>query len=333
MVRKKHNSAAVHLLVLLISLVMLSGCGVNFFKSSNLKPSMLTNFWRNVRPVKDLAVAHYRLGRFYQQRAQHGKAVMEFSKAVYADPGYVNAYNALGVAYDALHQYEDAENAFRKAISLAPERACLHNNLGYSYLCRKDFKAAVACLEKAAALDDKARIKNNLELARAGCAGNVLAQENRENRENQANRVEKSFVIKEKNIAPRALAQRPALDQENAGQIPGQTGKLPLAEQKDRLPAGIEVANGNGVEGMARCTAGYLKRNGLRVRKISNASHFNIPKTQIYYQDGYLQEAYLLSSFIPGRQDFTKVDALSSARLHVKLVLGQDMISNRQILQ
>ena len=84
---------------------------------------------------------------------------------------------------------------------------------------------------------------------------------------------------------------------------------------------------------MARCTAGYLKRNGLEVRRISNASHFNIPKTQIYYQDGYLQEAYLLSSFIPGRQDFTKVDALSSARLHVKLVLGQDMISNRQILQ
>lgn len=317
--RKKHNPAAVHLLVLLVSMMMLTGCGAGFFKSP-----MLTDFWRNVRPVKDLALAHYKLGRFYQQRAQHGKAVIEFNRAVDADPEYVNAYNALGVAYGAMHEYENAENAFRKAISLDPERADLHNNLGYSYFCRKDFKAAVACLEKAAALDDKSRIKNNLELARAGYTGNVQAQENR---------VEKSFAGKVKDIAPRALPQTPAHHQTTSGQIPGQTGGQRLVKQTDRRPAGIDVANGNGVEGMARRTAGYLKRNGLDVRRISNASHFNMPKTQIYYKDGYLQEAYLLSSFIPGRQDFIKVDALSSIRLHVKLVLGRDMIPNRQILQ
>ena len=328
MMREKYNPAAVHLLILLVSMMMLTGCGTGFFKSS-----MLTDFWGNVRPVKDLAVSHYKLGRFYQQRAQHGKAVIEFNRAVDVDPEHVNAYNALGVAYGALHEYENAENAFRKAITLDPERAYLHNNLGYSYLCQKNFEAAVACLEKAADLDDKSRIKNNLELARAGYTGNVQAREDQDNPANQENRVEKSFAVKTKDIAPRALPQPPAHHQTNSGEPPGQTVGQPLVKQTDRQPAGIDVANGNGVEGMARRTAGYLKRNGLEVRRISNASHFNMTKTQIYYRDGYLQEAYLLSSCIPGRQDFIKVDALSSSRLHVKLVLGRDMIPNRQILQ
>ena len=251
-------------------------------------------------------------------------AVIEFGKAVDADPEYVNAYNALGVAYDALHEYENAETAYLKAISLTPERAYLYNNLGYSYLCQENFKAAVVSFEKAAALDDQARIKNNLAMARAGYTRNVPAQKNGG---------EKIFAIKPRDIAPRALSQPPAYHQANSGQNPGQTGGQQLIKQSDRRLAGIDVANGNGVRGMARCTAGYLKRNGLDVRRISNASRFNMPKTQIYYREGYLQEAYLLSTFIPGRQDVTKVDALSSAKLHVKLVLGRDMIPNQQILQ
>ena len=63
MVSKRENSAAVLLLVLVVFLVVLSGCGAKFFKSSMFNASMLPRFWRNVRPVKDLAVAHYRLGQ------------------------------------------------------------------------------------------------------------------------------------------------------------------------------------------------------------------------------------------------------------------------------
>ena len=84
---------------------------------------------------------------------------------------------------------------------------------------------------------------------------------------------------------------------------------------------------------MARRTAGYLEKKGLKVYKISNAQHFGFSKTKILYKDGYLQEAYMVAKLIPGYQDFTKLNSLSSSNSHVQLLLGRDSIPFQQILR
>lgn len=274
-IRKKHPLLMV---CLIVTLLVFPSCSSKFLGNSgsggNAFKAMLSQFWANVRPVRDLAVAQYKLGRFYQQKGQHQKAIIEFKKAIHSYPEYITAHNALGMAYDAVSDYENAELAYSKAISLNPKLAYLYNNLGYSYLCRGDHDAAVQYFEKAANLDGKkSRINNNLQLARS------------------------------KN------------------------------KEKGSRSVGIEVANGNGVNGMARRTAGYLEKKGLNVYKISDAQHFGFSKTKILYKDGYLQEAYMVAKLIPGYQDFTKLNSLSSSNLHVRLLLGRNSISSQHILR
>ena len=156
---------------LIIALLLFPGCSSKFFRESgaggNDFKAMISQFWANVRPVKDLAVAHYKLARFYQQKGQHQKAIIELKKAIHSYPKYITAYNALGISFDAVSDYENAELAYRKAISLNPKLAYLYNNLGYSYLCRGDHDSAIMFFEKAAHLDGQTRtIYNNLQLAR-----------------------------------------------------------------------------------------------------------------------------------------------------------------------
>ncbi|MCJ7615679.1 MAG: tetratricopeptide repeat protein, partial [Desulfobacterales bacterium] len=444
--------------------------------------------WANVRPVKDLAVSHYKLGRFYQQKGQHQKAIIEFKKAILSYPEYITAYNALGMSYDAVSDYGNAELAYSKAISINPKLAYLYNNLGYSYLCRGDHDSAVIYFEKAVHLDgQQSKINNNLQLARTKSIANKRSQEQEsligvtnepddEPLETQtaevASIVNDRTNVKEDNLSDIKVSKQ--AERENQGknllQLAGETGSEPSNNvnfendsprfaQNDQTPetnqassdmamtasdsqkvivveqvevtaaldtpatgggsndndqmhmkadnlsdpskskqsesetqesytrqlvantysstsnirnsvidsapvayygqkprvnpeqsdkgangeqsqkendlrlVGIEVVNGNGVNGMARRTAVYLEKKGLKVYKISNAQHFGFDKTQIIYKNGYLQKAYMVAKLIPGYQDFTKLNSLSSSNLHVQVLLGRDAISSQHILR
>ena len=375
---------------LIVALLVCSGCSSKFYGNSgageNGFKTMLSQFWANVRPVKDLAVAHYKLGRFYQQKGQHQKAIIEFKKAILSYPEYITAYNALGMAYDAVSDYESAELAYSKAISLNPKLAYLYNNLGYSYLCRGDHDAAVIYFEKAVNLDgQKSKINNNLQLARTKSIENKLPQDQKsmiavtnepvdESLETQTAEVE-SIVNEQTNVKadnacdPSELQQAETETQKsyaiqlvantyssssnirnsvidaapiayyglkprvNSEQSEKGTNEEQSQKEKGIRSVGIEVVNGNGVYGMARRTAGYLEKKGLKVYKISNAQHFGLDKTKILYKNGYLQEAYMVAKLIPGDQDFTKLNSLSSSNLHVQVLLGRDAISSQHILR
>ena len=375
---------------LIVALLVCSGCSSKFFGNSeageNGFKTMLSQFWANVRPVKDLAVAHYKLGRFYQQKGQHQKAIIEFKKAILSYPEYITAYNALGMAYDAVSDYESAELAYSKAISLNPKLAYLYNNLGYSYLCRGDHDAAVIYFEKAVNLDgQKSKINNNLQLARTKSIENKLPQDQKsmiavtnepvdESLETQTAEVEsivneqtnvkadnasdpseskqaetetqKSYAIQlvantyssSSNIRNSVIDAAPIAyyglkPRVNSEQSEKGTNEEQSQKEKGIRSVGIEVVNGNGVYGMARRTAGYLEKKGLKVYKISNAQHFGLDKTKILYKNGYLQEAYMVAKLIPGDQDFTKLNSLSSSNLHVQVLLGRDAISSQHILR
>jgi hypothetical protein len=87
----------------------------------------------------------------------------------------------------------------------------------------------------------------------------------------------------------------------------------------------IEIANGNGVTGMAACVKHFLKRQGLPVIRATNADHFGYAQTKVYYSEGYLQQAWSVAKAIPGHQIFKKSNNIGTQNIVIKVVLGKDM--------
>jgi hypothetical protein len=92
------------------------------------------------------------------------------------------------------------------------------------------------------------------------------------------------------------------------------------------LSAGkLGVANGNGVNGMARKVAQYLAGHGYKTASVYNLKPFNKTLTQIEYRKGYEAQALKLGSLLP-----VKVAYSESSRMRgdVRLVLGHDIKQN-----
>jgi len=87
----------------------------------------------------------------------------------------------------------------------------------------------------------------------------------------------------------------------------------------------IEIANGNGVNGMAATVKRFLIDKGFPVLRASNAAHFGFRSTIVLYRPGSLQQAWHIAKEIPGEQNFEKVDDLGTATIAIKVILGKDL--------
>lgn len=63
---------------------------------------------------------HNNLGLTYYNKGEYNKAVIEFSKAIKANPGLVEAYNNLGVVYTRQGKLNRAMNTWEKALKINP---------------------------------------------------------------------------------------------------------------------------------------------------------------------------------------------------------------------
>jgi hypothetical protein len=87
----------------------------------------------------------------------------------------------------------------------------------------------------------------------------------------------------------------------------------------------LDVANGNGVKGMARKVAGYLSGRGYRATGVYDLRPFDKAATRIEYRKGYESQAIKLGDQLPGKVAYVESDALRS---NVRLVLGHDIKNN-----
>lgn len=123
-------------------------------------------FMLQVRPARGNPDSHYRLAVHYQLRGRHQEAIEEFTKTIMIDPGYVFAYNGIGVSYDNLKEFDKAEEAYRTAMRLAPGEHYAYNNLGYSLILKGDYEGAVKILQEGIALtESNEQMHNNLAIA------------------------------------------------------------------------------------------------------------------------------------------------------------------------
>lgn len=85
--------------------------------------------------------------------------------------------------------------------------------------------------------------------------------------------------------------------------------------------ARLEVANGNGVTGMARRFRSVLGQMGIPVERLSNAKPYRQVVTVIQYSPGFEQQAASLQKALQGKAQLSSQQLASS---DVRLVLGKD---------
>ena len=103
-------------------------------------------------------------------------------------------------------------------------------------------------------------------------------------------------------------------------------------EQLNRDSVEIEVANGNGVNGMARKVATILKENGFNVIKITNASSFDHVNTKIFYYNGHRGDVDRLIQEIACCQEKTNIIELKHLGNRIRIIIGKDLAKQDLLL-
>jgi tetratricopeptide (TPR) repeat protein len=91
----------------------------------------------------------YRVGLFYQVKADHERAIAEFSDVIEVLPEFGVAYAARGDSYVALNDYEHALADYESALSIYPDFVSVLYARGRAYLALGETELAVADFDNA----------------------------------------------------------------------------------------------------------------------------------------------------------------------------------------
>lgn len=322
-----------------LSGVLLAGMGLSACTApAALQPLRMEPNLRVEHAGPGHAQGYVALALRYEGDARWPEALQAWHKASLAAPGDADVHNALGQAQAAAGDHAAAVAALQRAVALAPGRAALHNNLGFALMQAGQPTLARAALLQALALQpDHARAQANLRRLDAVSTSPGMAQ----------------------TTSTSAPASPPAMAQPPAPQTTPQTAPLPApaaasptgvaarqaqvqtqaqaqpiaAEPEGRPTTGplrrVEIANGNGVEGMAACVAERLRALGAAdSARLRNALPYNTATTVVRYRDGHDQAAQALarqlqrtgSGNVPAVAGVDRADSLD-----VRIVLGHDL--------
>ena len=321
----------------------------------NLASSM-NRFVGSVRSARGNPDAHYLLGDFHQGRGRHREAIEEFNKAIRIDPMFVKAYNGIAVSLDQMGEHERAQEYYQTALAIKPDLDYLHNNLGYSFLLQERYEEAAAAFEKANDLSggQVGRIRNNLALANSALgkvdpAAVPAAPKHQALIEYAAaNHLLKNGGYEE---ARDHYGKALTLDPDLRGARKGAEVATLLADVKhymdreaSRAPAGedrpvvlgrdgIEISNGNGVSGMAKEVGSFLKKQGFKVVRLTNADHYRYAKASVYFRGDAELTAQQIKGAIPGITQMKKVGGFDRDGVRVRVLVGRDLAGERKTFQ
>ena len=110
-------------------------------------------------------------------------------------------------------------------------------------------------------------------------------------------------------------------------------GPLPVATAPPAAPAAaakssrVEIANGNGVTGMAKRARHMLGLSGIAVSRLTNERPYTQQITKIQYRLGFQRQAKALQEALRGHAAMMLVNNLSPGS-DVRLVLGKDAVAH-----
>jgi hypothetical protein len=88
----------------------------------------------------------------------------------------------------------------------------------------------------------------------------------------------------------------------------------------------LEIANGNGVNGMARKVAKYLEIRGFKVAEIKNAHSMDHLDTKVLYSSGGKRDLDRLLAELTVIKDVSNLIELEDLGRRIRVVVGKDMV-------
>jgi hypothetical protein len=103
-------------------------------------------------------------------------------------------------------------------------------------------------------------------------------------------------------------------------------------EKRGQDTVELEIANGNGVNGMAGRLQNFLKEKGFKVVKITNANTFEHITTKIFYYSGHRKDVDHLIQEIAFSPDERSIIELKNFGRRIKIIIGKDIMRQNEVL-
>lgn len=260
------------------------------------------------RPIS--ADAAYAAGRDFQMAHDTVAAMGAYRNALLTDPQHVAARNGMA---SLLAEKGDLAGAIALWQGLAAQfgnEAYLFGNLGHAYFLNGQYAEAQQAQERACLLDPA----NAAHWQRlAGTLGKIGDAE-------RAVRLQRQAVALAEHDLPTDAALAGSAGLARLELIAGVDGMLTL--RRTAPAASLEIANGNGVPGMARAIARRVRASGLQVARVSNAGGFAVQRTRIEYRPAARIAAQRLAQQI--QPDALLVATPRGLTTDLRLVLGRN---------
>ena len=277
----------------------------------------------SIRDSAGSAEAWYQLGRGQLAQGRLAPAEAALRHAIEQAPHHAAAHSAMGVLLARRGDLAGAIDAFQAGIANGGSPG-VYNNFGYALYLQGNYGEAVRALKKAAAMDPgNGRAWFNLGLAeeKAGDAEGARrafghAEELAGIEKPGSERAETGHGTVETALTDTLVELVPGIFE-----LRGPAQNHVSIERADYR---LEVANGNGVPGLARRVAAKLGALGLPRARLGNQKPYTQPLTEIQYRKGYEAAATRVGKHLDGLARLRPVGQ-GAGQADVRLVLGRDL--------
>ncbi|WP_029770636.1 LytR C-terminal domain-containing protein [Pseudogulbenkiania sp. MAI-1] len=319
-----------------------------YYQGQNRLDKAVSAFRKALELDSQYAEAHNALGALYATQGKFDLAIAEFQAALVSSPNTAHFHNNLGYAYYLQGRYAEAAPVFDKAAALNPGDARISNNLGLTLAklgqprqAREAFMLAAARSAEASAPTPGPDTTG--ETATARTAPLSLPKDQGVIAPAISTPLARAPLPTAKPLAAPAEAPRTA-PKPDMTLVQSSPNRYELRHNVDepatvlalqeaisaprlRLKARFEVANGNGVTGMAKRVGRVLADKGFPSARLTNQKPFRQPVTLVEYRKGFASEAERLSASLPAKPMIKERNSLRSST-DIRLVLGKDVAYN-----
>lgn len=318
-----------------------------YYQGQNRPDKAIPAFQQALALDSHYAEAHNALGALHAAQGNYDLAITEFQHALTASPDTAHFHNNLGYAYYLQGRYAEAATTFEKAATLNPGDAKIANNLGLTLARlgqpRQAQQAFIAAARSADASAPSPGPDTSAETATASAAPLSLPKDRGVITPAITSPLARApLPIAKPLVAPAEAtraAQKPDMtlvqSSPNRYELRRTTNEpatvLALQEATSaplpRMRAHFEVANGNGITGMAKRVSRALTGKGFPNARLTNQKPFLQPVTLVEYRKGFASEAERLSASLPVKPVIKEKNSLRGST-DIRLVLGKDVMHN-----
>lgn len=296
----------------------------------------IATYQKSLAVNPDYVEAHNALGVIYSSQKQYALALEHFQKAIELTPTATYLHNNLGYAYLLQERYGEAATAFEEALHFDPQNQKASRNLATIHK-RMDKRReeseqmAVSPVRPQKPEELTGNIPQTLTTQPPASqplvqiASNVYEFRNDHERPQATSH---AIDIAEPTAHP--VTASPTLQPIHLTPIVADRAEKAVSKKENTFAAAptqrIEVSNGNGVTGMARNIASYLKQFGFDNTRLTNHQTFQQAHTEIHYHLNAHALAEQISQLMPAQVKIMETTELRED-IQLKIVVGRDIAS------